>query len=369
MLERVARWPDVAHVAVMPDVHLAGEVCVGTVLATRDVIYPHAVGSDIGCGMAAVALDCGADLLADESNAKWLLDALPTVVPAMRHPRARLAPGMPHELTTASLSHPSLETLRRRDGDVQFATLGRGNHFLEFQRDEADDRMWLMVHSGSRAMGPAIRDLHMGRAAAQRTAFQRSHEHWNVACTRLRASADEGRAYVDDARWARAYASASRLAMIESVSALVLDRFGVNVDAASLVQCDHNHVERERHGGQDLLVHRKGAARAGDGEGGILPGSMGTLSFHTLGRGVAKSLCSSAHGAGRAMPRELARRRMRPSDLFRQMRGVWFDAIDASSLTEEAPDAYKDVEAVMRAQRDLTRVVRRLRPVLVYKGT
>jgi tRNA-splicing ligase RtcB len=157
--------------------------------------------------------------------------------------------------------------------------------------------------------------------------------------------------------------------MIESTAKLMRDRFRVNVDFASLVTCDHNHVARERHFGRDLWVHRKGAARAGDGQRGIIPGSMGTMSLHTLGRGNEASLCSSSHGAGRAMSRELARRRIGLADLERQMRGVWFDARGGSALSEEAPRAYKDVNAVMRAQRDLTRIVRRLTPVLVYKAT
>jgi tRNA-splicing ligase RtcB len=370
-LARVARWPDVAHVAVMPDVHLAGDVCVGTVLATRGTIYPAAVGGDVGCGMAAVALDCGADVLNDESKARWLLDALSHAVPAMRHPRARAAPAMPHDLATAPLSDPGLERLRRRDGAAQFATLGRGNHFLEFQRDEADGRLWLMVHSGSRAMGPAVRDLHLRKAAADRTEFimKRSCERFINGPGGIDATAATGRAYLHDAAWARAYASASRFAMVEAAAALVRERFGVKTDLSSLIACDHNHVARERHVDQELYVHRKGAARAGDREPGILPGSMGTASFHTLGRGNAASLCSSAHGAGRAMPREVARRSIRPIDLERQMRGVWFDSRHAAALTEEAPRAYKDVTAVMRAQRDLTRIVRRLTPVLVYKAT
>lgn len=315
-LRRLARAEDIVHIAVMPDVHVAGDVCIGTVVATRNLIYPAAVGGGVGCGMVALALDCGADLLTDD---------------------------------------PSLHVVRRRDGAVQFATLGRGNHFFEFQGDE-DGRLWLAVHSGSRAMGPAISDLHLSRAEQQ------------TGLIGLAAGDPLGRAYLHDVRWARRYAAASRRVMLDAVIDRLEGRFGVRADVESLIECDHNHVVREQHFDQDLWVHRKGAAPAGAGVPGIIPGSMGTASFHTLGRGETRALRSSSHGAGRALPRESARRRVRPSDLVEQMRGIRFDERLATHLVEESPQVYKDIATVMRAQRDLTRIVRRLRPLLVYKA-
>jgi tRNA-splicing ligase RtcB len=158
-IDRLASAEDVARVAVMPDVHLSGDVCVGLAVATTQLIYPAAVGGDIGCGMAAVALDADAGLLDGERAAARLLDALGKNVPAMRHSRATM-PDLPGSLQVESLSHPRLQKLLSRDGRVQFGTLGRGNHFLEFQADD-EDRLWIMLHSGSRAMGQAITGHHM----------------------------------------------------------------------------------------------------------------------------------------------------------------------------------------------------------------
>ena len=167
--------------------------------------------------------------------------------------------------------------------------------------------------------------------------------------------------------WARQYARQSRMAMIRAVTGLMRRVFGVEVDESTLIECDHNHVQREIHFGHEFWIHRKGATHAADGNVGIIPGSMGTCSFHTIGRGLPESLCSSSHGAGRALSRTDARRQISPSHVMQQMRGIWFDRRLSRQLCEEAPSAYKDIDRVMRAQHDLTRVVRRLRPLLVYK--
>jgi tRNA-splicing ligase RtcB len=167
-LERLTQTEDVRYVAVMPDVHLAKEVCTGTVLATARRIYPQAVGNDIGCGMAALAFDCQAGLLAGEQPAARVLAGLYRTVPSLRHSRRTMLDRLPEELALSELSHHRLEKEKNRDGRVQFATLGRGNHFIEFQADE-QGVLWLMVHSGSRAMGQAITEHHLARAQPIRT--------------------------------------------------------------------------------------------------------------------------------------------------------------------------------------------------------
>ena len=351
-LLKARRLPDVAYVAVMPDVHLAREVCVGTVLATTRTVYPAAVGGDIGCGIAAVAFDCGADVLATAPAAGRVLAALREAVPVNRH---RQPCDLPRGLDEVALSHPRLDAVKRRDARVQFGTLGRGNHFLEFQSDE-EGRLWLMVHSGSRAAGQAVRDHHVGLAPER------------VASGRVAVGLVDARAYVADAEWARAYADANRRAMLDASAGVAAELFGARRLDETFVTCDHNHVRREAHFGRELWVHRKGAASARAGEPGIIPGSMGTASYLVEGRGNADSLCSSSHGAGRAMSRDEARRRVSTRELGRQLHGVWFDPRVAPALREEAPAAYKDIAAVMRAQRDLVRIVRKLTPVLSYKG-
>jgi tRNA-splicing ligase RtcB len=355
-IERLARTDDVCHVAVMPDVHLSKEVCTGIVLATRDRIYPQAVGGDIGCGMAAIRFDGSARLLQEEKAAARLLAGLYRTVPAIRHSRQTMRDHLPEQLEQTALSNSSLRKLIQRDGRVQFATLGRGNHFLEFQADQGDS-LWVMVHSGSRAMGQAITEHHLCDARPA-----------NSGLLFLEAASPAGMDYLQDVDWACHYAEQSRIAMLDAVGLLLLEYFGVTADPQTLLHCNHNHLRREHHFGQEVWVHRKGAASATAGEPGIIPGSMGSASFHVAGRGDAESLRSSSHGAGRRLSRTEASQKIRVEDIERQMRGVWFDHRLAHRIRDEAPEAYKDIHAVMRAQRDLTRIVRQLRPILSYKG-
>lgn len=156
--------------------------------------------------------------------------------------------------------------------------------------------------------------------------------------------------------------------MVERAIDVFADRFGVGADSSSRIEVDHNHVRRESHDDGLLWVHRKGAMGLVMGEPGVVPGSMGSESFHVEGRGHADAMCSSAHGAGRELSRSEARKRIAKRQLLREARGVWFDHRLADRLREEAPSAYKDIGAVMRAQQKLVRIVRRLRPVLVYKA-
>jgi tRNA-splicing ligase RtcB len=355
-IERLRRARDVQHVAVLPDVHLAADVCIGVVVATSRLIYPQAVGGDIGCGMLAVGFDVEAAALRDPGTAGRVLAGLGGAVPARRrNRRAAMAP--PPDLELASLSHPGLEAIRRNEAAIEFATLGSGNHFVELQGDE-DGRLWLMVHSGSRALGPAIRDHHV-----------RGAEDVGGGLRALNATSDEGAMYLNDVAWARRFADASRRAMAAEVGTVIEALLGARPCWETLITTDHNHVSLERHGDRNLWVHRKGAMPARLGEAGVLPGSMGSPSFHVEGRGHEPALCSSAHGAGRALSRTAAREKVTERDLRRQMEGVWFDYRLASRLRDEAPAAYKDIRAVLRAQKDLVKVTRTLRPVLNYKGT
>jgi tRNA-splicing ligase RtcB len=347
-IDRLGAARGVQHVAVMPDVHLAEHVCVGTVLGTDEWIYPQAVGGDIGCGMAAVRLVGGADAIADEVAAARLFTALREHVPPVRRFR-------PHEFALDGLSDTALHKRVERDARIEFGTLGRGNHFLEVQVDEAG-QLWLMVHSGSRALGPAVRDHHLARG-----------EQVGKGLVALPAGG-AGCDYLRDVEVAVAFAVQNRRAIAEAAERALQQALGLAVDWTSWFQGTHNFVRSERHGGRTLWVHRKGAASAAAGELGIVPGSMGTRSFHVEGRGVAAALASSSHGAGRALARGEAARRITVKDLERELRSVFFERELAGRLRDEAPGAYKDIGAVMRAQHDLVRIVRTLRPVLAYKA-
>jgi tRNA-splicing ligase RtcB len=354
-IERLRRAPNVQQIAVMPDVHLAADVCIGVVVATSHLIYPQAVGGDIGCGMLAVALDTDSEPLTDPKVAGRVLAELGRAVPARRRNRRSLIP-QPEDLASAALSNPSLESIRRNEGALEFATLGSGNHFIEIQADQ-ENRLWLMVHSGSRALGQAIRDHHLSRAQPVDNRLRS-----------LDASSDAGAEYLHDASYARRFASASRRAIAEEVSRALARTIGAQVCWETVITTDHNHVSREHFGGRDLWVHRKGAMPARLGESGVLPGSMGSLSFHVEGRGHNPALCSSAHGAGRALSRTQARAQVTERELRRQMKGIWYDSRIAEKLRDEAPSAYKDIRAVLRAQKDMVKITRTLRPVLNYKG-
>jgi tRNA-splicing ligase RtcB (3'-phosphate/5'-hydroxy nucleic acid ligase) len=355
-IEKLARIEDVGRIAVLPDVHLAEEVCVGLVVATRQTIYPAAVGSDIGCGMAAIGFDIDADRLCDASVAARILAGFQRVIPAIRHGPSTIVDSLPESLCERPLSHTRLEAMKRRDGRVEYATLGRGNHFLELQRCDAG-RLWLMLHSGSRAIGPAVLAHHHALAGDAAPAL--------FGLIEGSRTFDD---YIADVAWAVDYAEASRRAMVGAAARVVGDVLGCAPLPETLITCNHNHVRRETHFDEALLVHRKGAMGLPRGATGVVPGSMGSPSYHVEGRGAPAALDSSAHGAGRLLARGAARRAISVRALEQQMEGVWFDHRAAHRLLDEAQSAYKDVSAVMRAQRDLVRVLRKLDPLLSYKA-
>jgi tRNA-splicing ligase RtcB len=353
-INRTRRLKDARRVAVMPDVHLANTFCVGTVVQTTRLLYPSAVGSDIGCGMMAIPFHAKAEQLT-ERVAQTLLTLLPRLVPAQqqRRPAIELAKVRPR------FSDPVIDRVLTTTGLRQLGTLGSGNHFLELQRDQANDRLWLMLHSGSRGLGQAVYEHHL------RSATDRSQ---GVAY--LDAESASGRRYLHDVRLARAYARLNRVIMARAVAFALNAIACIQPDWHSTIHTDHNHVRRERIDGdaEDFYVHRKGAASAFAGQKSVIPGSMGTASYHVRGKGHLLSLRSSSHGAGRRMNRATARRSIDAARLKRSMSGVWFNASAATQLRDEGPAAYKDIEKIIQMQRDQVSVVRRLLPVLSYKG-
>ncbi|MCB9891447.1 MAG: RtcB family protein [Planctomycetes bacterium] len=351
-LTRLSQAEGVARVAVMPDVHFAKGVCIGTVVATRHVIYPEAVGGDIGCGVLCLPFEGSLGPFLDQVDPRSFYGYLRRRVPGLRHASRK---PLPESLCDESLEDIALANLRERDGQVQFGTLGRGNHFLELQRDE-EGRPWLMVHSGSRAMGGAIRDAHLARAQGTSRGLRF-----------LEVDSPAGRSYLRAADWAVRYAMANRLAMAHAMVEFLASH-GLEPCWDEYFDAHHNHVRSEAIDDERLWIHRKGALCAKTGELGAIPGSMGTHSFHVEGRGCASALHSSSHGAGREGSRTEARQRISPRQFAREMTNVIHDERMASRLLDEAPSAYRDIDRVMRAQRDLTRIVRKLYPVFSYKG-
>ena len=348
-LQCLAAAEDVSEIAVMPDVHLAGDVCNGVVVATKRMIYPQCIGGDIGCGYLCAEILAG-DLI-DEQTAAKILDGLYRSVPINKHTDRE-----PLEFNR-ELSGTNLAKAAMREGRLQLGTLGRGNHFVELQRSH-DDRIFLLIHSGSRAMGQVITTHHLKRAEVDASSKLKF----------LDADTVRGQELLNDIQWARQYASANRLAMMAAIEREVFAPIGIKVDREGLIHLDHNHVQREMHDGDEYWVHRKGAQGLSPGQTSIIPGSMGTKTYLVAGRGNRDALNSCSHGAGRSMSRTEAAKRISTKMLRREMSEVWFDQRKASSMVDESPSAYKNVRKVIKAQKELVRIVDQRVPILNFKG-
>jgi tRNA-splicing ligase RtcB len=345
LVERLTRVPDVRRIAIMPDVHAGHDVCNGAVIGTSTLLYPQAVGADIGCGMSTMRFHGEGLDLATRTN----------ILRRMQRKLRVLTRDPVYELPDAGrLSDVSLQKAAGRDGHRELGTLGRGNHFVELQLDESE-AVWVLVHSGSRIMGQLITTHHLRRATAMGT------------LAALDAASDDGVAYLADVEWAVEFAAANRRALVGDM-ARILGEFGLAPDEPSYFTTTHNLVRAETHHGERLFVHRKGAATAGLHERGVIPGSAATSTVHTEGRGDSDSMCSSSHGAGRVRSRSQARREVSAHRLTREMGEVLFDRSAATRLTDEAPSVYRNLRKVMAAQRELVKITRTLRPVISFKG-
>lgn len=373
-LEATARLPFIfRHMAVMPDVHLGKGSTIGSVIPTVGAIIPAAVGVDIGCGMMAVCTSLMAQDLPD--NLLSIRTAIERAVPHGRTPGKadrgawsnptervdavwrQLLPGF----TAITEHYPRLNNTNNR---VHLGTLGTGNHFIELCLDERQ-RVWIMLHSGSRGVGNAIGSLFIELAQADMRQHIADLPHRDLAYFR------EGSQYFDDyvhaVGWAQEFARHNR----ELMMAQVLDALRAEITkpfSAELmaVNCHHNYVQREQHFGEQVLVTRKGAVSAQKGQLGIIPGSMGAKSFIVRGLGNEQAFCSCSHGAGRVMSRTAAKKRFNLADQIAATAHV--ECRKDADVIDEIPMAYKDIDAVMHAQRDLVEVVHQLRQVVCVKG-
>ena len=370
-LKNIASLPIVHHhVAAMPDVHLGIGATVGSVIATHSAIIPAAVGVDIGCGMAAVRTTLRAEDL-DATRLKNVFNQISRDVPLGRDQhRENRAPGEAAQAFAPGLKaildkHPRLAPKgeRARDWACQLGSLGGGNHFIEVCLDEAGG-VWVMVHSGSRGIGNRIGTYFIEQARERALRMDRTLPDKDLAWL------DEGSPdfddYVEAVGWAQDYARANRELMLELVVKAMRRHLPPFELTSVAVNCHHNYVEREHHYGDDVWVTRKGAIRAGKGELGIIPGSMGAKSYIVRGKGNAESFESCAHGAGRRMSRGQAQKRFTAADLAKQTEGVV--CRKDAGVVDEIPGAYKDIDQVMEDQSDLVEVVHTLKQVLCVKG-
>ncbi|MBB3602794.1 tRNA-splicing ligase RtcB [Mycolicibacterium sp. BK556] len=369
------------HVALMPDVHSGKGSAVGTVIPTIDAVIPAAVGVDIGCGMIAARTTFTANDLAGRDMSA-LRAAIESAIP--------LSPGnYNHDLDRFPFTAARIEALENLawpgdDGEdtarlnvdlshspkwrEQLGSLGGGNHFIELCLDEAE-RVWLFLHSGSRGVGNKIALKHI------KVAQQLCKRWWidlpNPDLAYLPQGTPEFSAYLRELNWAQRFAMENRAEMMDRFALVFGDWVGAQGDTSDFVETTvnthHNYTAKEKHGGRDVWLTRKGAIDAHEGRLGIIPGSMGTRSYIVRGKGNSAGLCSAPHGAGRRFSRAEARRRFTADDLADRMQGIEYRHGD--EWVDEIPDAYKDIDTVMADAADLVEVVHELRQVLNVKGT
>lgn len=382
--KNLARMPFISGhgLALMPDCHAGIGSTVGTVIATEKAIIPAAVGVDIGCGMSAIRTSLTASDLPD--SLKELRNQIERDVPTgMNDHRGALiveanriemcsdlqmsAPlyrALAHVFRKDSDDESGIETQVYKKAAPQVGTLGGGNHFIELCLDE-EQRVWVMLHSGSRGIGNMIGRAFIGLA-------QRDMERYFITLPdKDLAYLPEGSAhyeeYVAVVDWAQQYAFLNRKVMMQSVLAAMKRRIPVEFTLEDEgIACHHNYIAKESHFGKNLWITRKGAIRAREGDLGIIPGSMGQKSYIVCGKGHLESYCSCSHGAGRRMSRTQARNTFTKEDLEAQTQGV--ECRKDGGVIDEIPGAYKDIDEVMANQADLVSIKHTLKQVLCVKG-
>lgn len=376
-IRNIAALPILAgHIAIMPDVHMGKGATVGSVIPTRSAIIPAAVGVDIGCGMAAVMTSLTASDLPDDLFS--LRNAIEKVVPVgfNEHKRSSIVPVTgPYadvlrknlKKTMNNFEHLAmLEHLGRADFNKigrQLGTLGGGNHFIEICLD-SEDRVWIMLHSGSRNIGNLIGSVAIDLAKEQ--AVRRDYGLADKDLAWLDEGTPEFDAYIEAMHWAQDYARFNRDTMMNLVVSAMKKKFPDMKLLGEVVNCHHNFTSIEEHFNEKMWVTRKGAVSAKLGQMGIIPGSMGAKSFIVQGKGNHDAYCSCSHGAGRRLSRNAAKKEFSVDDLAAQTAGV--ECRKDDGVLDEIPGAYKDIDQVMAAQADLVDIVHTLKQVLCIKG-
>ena len=380
-IQRMASMPQLyKHLAIMPDCHYGKGATVGSVMALEGAIVPNCVGVDIGCGMAAfnTRLKFQGELATREFWQAWLAGTAAAVpVGFSCHERDRKGRNGEPEREARAVEHFGDEKWHMQVGAYgqleqgrkfrhlheqlirQAGTLGGGNHFLEAQRDE-DGNIWIMVHSGSRNVGLRLAGIYDKAARAL-------NEKWKSETPQslnwLPLDSTEGQDYLADMQWAVQYALFNRKEMLRAA----LGVLAVEFVEEEMLNLPHNFAALEHHFGKNVLVHRKGATAARAGQPGIIPGSMGTVSYIVEGLGNPQSFHSCSHGAGRAMSRTQAKREFSAADMATSLAGTF--SLADSGCIDETPQAYKDIDAVMARQTDLVKIVHRLQPVITLKSS
>ena len=373
-LRNIAQLPFIhGWVAAMPDVHLGKGATIGSVIPTLGAVIPAAVGVDIGCGMMAVQTSLRAEQLPD--SLAGLRTAIEKAVPHGRNPGRRdegAWTNPPDDVTREwQRLKPDFDAIGNKHPKIvksnnyhHLSTLGTGNHFIEICLDE-QEQVWAMLHSGSRGVGNRIGSYFIELA-------KKDMQRWfiNLPDQDL-AYFPEGTEhfmdYVFAVGWAQDYAKTNRQLMMQRVLKALGEAVGLPISCeTAAVNCHHNYVQREQHYGKNVWLTRKGAVSAREGELGIIPGSMGACSYIVRGLGNRDSFQSCSHGAGRAMSRNEAKKRFSLDDHAKATDGV--ECRKDAGVIDETPAAYKPIDAVMEAQKDLVGIVHRLKQIVCVKG-
>lgn len=367
MLRNMSRLPCLfKHVAVMADGHLGKGAMVGSVVATKDAVVPACVGVDIGCGMNAVLTPYTANQIKGDRKLRELRLEIEAKIPVGFN---KYEYGNTPNEASRWKGFDSFDSLhegvqdRKENAMRQLGTLGGGNHFIEVCLD-TENRVWLMLHSGSRNIGKELAERHISTAKS----LHRLSELPDPDLAYFVKGTDEYKNYWNDLQWAQGYAYTNRQVMMNRLMKIVADAFSSGKMFRPLmeVNCHHNYAVEETHYGENVIITRKGAVNAEEGQMGIVPGSMGAKSFIVRGLGKPESYNSCSHGAGRKMSRGQAKRKYTVNDLKRQTEGV--ECNKSREVLDEIPSAYKNIKKVMDNQSDLVEVVAELKQILCVKG-
>lgn len=338
--------------ALMPDAHSGYTLPIGSVIAVKDMIFPSFVGYDIGCGMCAIPTTFSREAV--EANSKAIFDQIYRDVPT----------GFDHNKASADWSYEGPVSDFVRDEIIgkgapgkQIGTLGGGNHFIEIGHD-IQDRIWIIIHSGSRNVGHKIATHYMKLASGDGKAREGHYA--------LDVNSPEGRNYINDLAFGLRFALDNRKKMIARILSAVarrIDHQGLGAaDMSLLINRNHNHAELK----DGLWIHRKGATHAEEGMLGVIPGNMRDGSFIVRGKGNPDSLCSSSHGAGRILSRSKAKEALNMDDFKATMTGIQAKVVQGT--LDESPFAYKSIFEVMAQQTELVEVLHHVKPLINIKG-
>jgi len=363
-MKRVSSLPFLYHhTALMPDGHLGKGASIGSVIATKNVIIPHLIGSDIGCGLSAVKTSL---TKIDTETLKKIMGEIRKVVPVgFSHQKEK----QNEDLIPTGNNIPEEGVVLKEWNKVltQIGTLGGGNHFIEIQKG-SDGHIWIMIHSGSRNLGLKIANYYNQLAVKLNEKWHSSvPKSWELAY--LPIDSKEGQDYLGEMKYAVDFALANRKLMMDRIQLVVRDQFNFEMGMESMINIAHNYASLENCFGENVWVHRKGATKATQGLTGIIPGSMGSKSYIVEGLGNPESFNSCSHGAGRLMSRTKAKSELSLKEEIKILddQGIIHGIRNKGDL-DEAPSAYKDIKGVMENQKDLVNIKVELSPLAVIKG-